>query len=144
MVGFKTVGEGAWAVEQCFNLWLAQERAASDDLLDLAEGAQRVIRDWIGQIARDSAAEPDPTPLVRAAQTVREGGVFEYAHALPGMPAVPKSDGSAPAAIIDALPAKGNIEHSEATTADPELRRGRPISEAESHPQRVRPVSGQD
>jgi HPt (histidine-containing phosphotransfer) domain-containing protein len=36
MVGFKTVGEGAWAVEQCFNLWLAQERQASDDLLQLA------------------------------------------------------------------------------------------------------------
>ncbi len=90
MVGFKTVGEGAWAVEQCFNLWLAQERAASDDLLDLAEGAQRVIRDWIGQIARNPAAEPDPIPLVRSAQAVREGGVFEYAHALPGMPACPK------------------------------------------------------
>ena len=112
MVGFKTVGEGAWAVEQCFNLWLAQERAASDDLLDLAEGAQRVIRDWINQIARNPAAEPDPIPLVRSAQTVREGGAFEYAHALPGMPTAPKSDGSAPAVVIDALPAKtddGNI-----------------------------------
>ena len=84
MVGFKTVGEGAWAVEQCFNLWLAQERAASDDLLDLAEGAQRVIRDWISQIARNPAAEPDPIPLVRSAQAVREGGAFEYAHACPG------------------------------------------------------------
>ena len=110
MVGFKTVGEGAWAVEQCFNLWLAQERAASDDLLDLAEGAQRVIRDWVGQIARNPAAEPDPTPLVRSAQTVREGGAFEYAHALPGMPAVPKSDGSAPAVVIDALPVKASFE----------------------------------
>jgi hypothetical protein len=33
MVGFKTVGEAAWGVEQCFNLWLAQERPANDDLL---------------------------------------------------------------------------------------------------------------
>ena len=108
MVGFKTVGEGAWAVEQCFNLWLAQERAASDDLLDLADGAQRVIRDWVDQIARHPAAEPDPIPLVRAAQTVREGGAFEYPHALPGMPATPKSDGSAPAVVTDALPANAN------------------------------------
>ena len=118
MVGFKTVGEGAWAVEQCFNLWLAQERAASDDLLDLAEGAQRVIRDWIGQIARNPAAEPDPIPLVRAAQAVREGGVFEYAHELPGSPVVPKSDGSAPAVIIDALPAKGDTEAIELTLGE--------------------------
>ena len=104
MVGFKTVGEGAWAVEQCFNLWLAQERAASDDLLDLAEGSQRVIRDWVNQIARNPGAEPDPTPLVRSAQAVREGGAFEYPHSLPGTPPSPKSDGSAPAATIDALP----------------------------------------
>ena len=118
MVGFKTVGEGAWAVEQCFNLWLAQERAASDDLLDLAEGAQRVIRDWVSQIARNPAAEPDPIPLVRAAQAVREGGAFEYAHALPGSPVVPKSEGSAPAVVIDALPAKGDNEDVELTIAD--------------------------
>ncbi|MEO8186289.1 MAG: Hpt domain-containing protein, partial [Burkholderiaceae bacterium] len=118
MVGFKTVGEGAWAVEQCFNLWLAQERAASDDLLDLAEGAQRVIRDWISQIARNPAAEPDPIPLVRSAQAVREGGAFEYAHALPGSPVVPKSDGSAPAVVIDALPAKSDNEDTELTIAD--------------------------
>ncbi|MDQ3445705.1 MAG: Hpt domain-containing protein, partial [Pseudomonadota bacterium] len=116
MVGFKTVGEGAWAVEQCFNLWLAQERAASDDLLDLAEGAQRVIRDWIGQIARNPTAEPDPIPLVRSAQAVREGGVFEYAHALPGMPPVPKSDGSAPAVVFDALPTKVDSKNIEAKT----------------------------
>ncbi|MEP6607114.1 MAG: Hpt domain-containing protein [Burkholderiaceae bacterium] len=108
MVGFKTVGEGAWGVEQCFNLWLAQERAASDDLLDLAAGAQRIILDWISQIANDPAAEPDPTALVRAAQAVREGGAFEYPHPLPGMPPVPKSDGSAPAAAMDALPWKTN------------------------------------
>ncbi|MGZ8994529.1 MAG: Hpt domain-containing protein, partial [Burkholderiaceae bacterium] len=118
MVGFKTVGEGAWAVEQCFNLWLAQEREASDDLLDLAEGAQRVIRDWIGQIARNPAAEPDPIPLVRSAQAVREGGVFEYAHALPGMPPVPKSDGSAPAVVFDALPTKADSKNIEAEAVD--------------------------
>ncbi|MGH6612480.1 MAG: Hpt domain-containing protein [Burkholderiaceae bacterium] len=108
MVGFKTVGEGAWAVEQCFNLWLAQERPASDDLLDLAAGAQRVIRDWVNQIARNPGAEPDPTPLVRSAQAVREGGAFEYALAMPGVETVPKVDGSAPAVVIDALPVNDN------------------------------------
>jgi len=119
MVGFKTVGEGAWGVEQCFNLWLAQEREASDDLLDLAEGAQRVILDWVNQIARNAAAEPDPTPLVRAAQTVREGGAFEYPLGLPGSPPVPKSDGSAPAAVVDALPK--TIGHSQADQQSDEI-----------------------
>ena len=40
MVGFKTVGDGAWSIEQCLNLWLAQERAASDDLLELIDAGR--------------------------------------------------------------------------------------------------------
>ena len=105
MVGFKTVGEGAWGVEQCFNLWLAQERAATDDLIDLASGAQRVIRQWVDAIAARPDTLLDPGPLVRAAQRVREGGVFEYEGELPGAVAIPKSEGStAQQAGRDALP----------------------------------------
>jgi chemosensory pili system protein ChpA (sensor histidine kinase/response regulator) len=104
MVGFKTVGEGAWGVEQCFNLWLAQERQASDDLLQLGAAAERVIRDWISRIAADPAAEPDPVALVKAAQRVREGGVFEYEGMLPEEAFAPKSDGSAPELRAAALP----------------------------------------
>ncbi|MGE5161295.1 MAG: Hpt domain-containing protein, partial [Betaproteobacteria bacterium] len=83
MVGFKTIGEGAWGVEQCFNLWLAQERPATEDLIDLAAGAQRVIRHWVRTIAAHPEAVLDPTALVEAAQRVREGGAFEYNGELP-------------------------------------------------------------
>ena len=83
MVGFKTIGEGAWGVEQCFNLWLAQERPATEDLIDLAAGAQRVIRHWVRVIAAHPDAVLDPDALVRAAQRVREGGAFEYEGELP-------------------------------------------------------------
>jgi chemosensory pili system protein ChpA (sensor histidine kinase/response regulator) len=105
MVGFKHIGEGAWGVEQCFNLWLAQERPATDDLIDLADGAQRVIRAWVDTIDRDAQANIDPTPLVLAAQRVREGGMFEYA-ALPPGDAPPKPDGGAPELHDVALPAQ--------------------------------------
>ena len=84
MVGFKHIGEGAWGVEQCFNLWLAQERPATDDLIDLADGAQRVIRAWVDTIDRDPFANIDPTPLVLASQRVREGGMFEIRGAAAG------------------------------------------------------------
>ena len=103
MVGFKHIGEGAWGVEQCFNLWLAQERPATDDLIDLAEGAQRVIRAWIDLITADAYASIDPTPLVLASQRVREGGMFEFA-ALPPGAAPPKPNGSAPGKPDAALP----------------------------------------
>ena len=103
MVGFKHIGEGAWGVEQCFNLWLAQERPATDDLIDLADGAQRVIRAWIDTIDADAHANIDPTPLVVASQRVREGGMFEFA-ALPPGAAPPKPEGSAPGKSDAALP----------------------------------------
>ncbi len=119
MVGFKHLGEGAWGVEQCFNLWLAQERPATDDLLELADGAQRVIRAWVDTIERDPAAPIDPTPLVLASQRVREGGMFEFSGGLPAGDAPPKPDGSAPGVQDDALPAESNQPAGDPAAAQP-------------------------
>lgn len=103
MVGLKHFGEAAWAVEQCFNLWLAQERPASDDLIALGRVAAQVMRGWIATIAGNSHAQIEVSPLVRAAQRVREGGRFEFDGPLPsvslsrpapGLPTDPKSGGS--------------------------------------------------
>ncbi|HUL64262.1 MAG TPA: Hpt domain-containing protein [Burkholderiaceae bacterium] len=89
MVGLKQFGEGAWAIEQCFNLWLAQERAANDDLIELAATAHRLMREWITAMATNPRAPVDVHELVAAAQRVREGAPFEY-----GSSAPPKSQGS--------------------------------------------------
>lgn len=112
MVGFKHIGEGAWGVEQCFNLWLAQERPATDDLMGLADGAQRTIRRWVDAIEHNVQAQIDPAPLVQAAQRVREGGVFDGS-ALPGADEAtppPKTDGSAPVVLDVALPGSTTLE----------------------------------
>jgi chemosensory pili system protein ChpA (sensor histidine kinase/response regulator) len=77
MVGLKQFGEAAWAVEQCFNLWLAQERPASADLLDLGQAIAAQMRDWIARIARDPRADLAVAGWVGAAQRVREGSAFE-------------------------------------------------------------------
>jgi len=74
MIGQKQFGDCAWAVEQCFNLWLAQERPASDDLIRLGAAASALMRGWISGIAQGRAAELPIVPLVQAAQRVREGG----------------------------------------------------------------------
>jgi len=73
MVGLADYGEGAWAVEQCFNAWLSQERAATDDLIALAAAARRLMGDWTRRIRLDPTATIDPQPLVDAAHRVREG-----------------------------------------------------------------------
>jgi chemosensory pili system protein ChpA (sensor histidine kinase/response regulator) len=96
MVGLKQFGEGAWAIEQCFNLWLAQERPANDDLIELAAIAHRLMREWITAIASNPRVSVDVNELVAAAQRVREGAPFEYSGA-----AAPTSVGSA--AESDAL-----------------------------------------
>jgi chemosensory pili system protein ChpA (sensor histidine kinase/response regulator) len=59
MVGLKQFGEGAWGIEQCFNLWLAQERPAADDLIQLADAAHHLMRGWISAIASDPHAPID-------------------------------------------------------------------------------------
>ncbi|MEG0820090.1 MAG: Hpt domain-containing protein [Burkholderiaceae bacterium] len=76
MVGLKPFGEGAWAAEQCFNLWLAQERPATDDLIQLAVAARHVMAGWVDAIESNPAAALDFEPLVLAASRVREGGAF--------------------------------------------------------------------
>ncbi|MFN7780360.1 MAG: Hpt domain-containing protein [Betaproteobacteria bacterium] len=74
MVGLTQFGEAAWAVEQTFNLWLAQERPAGDDLLALATGASVLMRGWLLAIGADPATELDIAALAAAAQQVRDGG----------------------------------------------------------------------
>jgi chemosensory pili system protein ChpA (sensor histidine kinase/response regulator) len=84
MVGLTDFGEGAWAVEQCFNAWLSQERAATDDLIALAAAARRIMAGWLRAIRADAAARIDAQPLAEAAHRVREGQPFAIdAAALP-------------------------------------------------------------
>jgi len=100
MVGLASYGEGAWAVEQCFNTWLSQERAATDDLIALAAAARTLMGDWTRRIRLDPDAAIDPQPLIDAAHRVREGQPFEIESAAlqPAGEAMPE-----PAAGIDIL-----------------------------------------
>jgi chemosensory pili system protein ChpA (sensor histidine kinase/response regulator) len=76
MVGLREFGEFAWALEQCFNVWLAQERPANADLLELALASADRMRDWIEALRLDEGAQVDAQALVHAAHVVRDGGPF--------------------------------------------------------------------
>jgi chemosensory pili system protein ChpA (sensor histidine kinase/response regulator) len=82
MVGLKDFGEFAWALEQCFNVWLAQERPANADLLNLASASADRMRDWIEALRNDPTANVDASPLIHAAHVVRDGGKFELPYTL--------------------------------------------------------------
>lgn len=79
MVGLRDFGDVAWGVEQCFNLWLAQERPASDDLLGLAQAVATQMREWIDRIAREPSFALDGTRWIEAAQQVRNSSTAEGA-----------------------------------------------------------------
>ncbi|MCU0951978.1 MAG: Hpt domain-containing protein [Burkholderiaceae bacterium] len=65
MVGLKQFGEAAWGVEQCFNLWLAQERPANEDLVALARATAGQMREWIGVLSARPSAVLDVAPTAR-------------------------------------------------------------------------------
>jgi chemosensory pili system protein ChpA (sensor histidine kinase/response regulator) len=119
MVGLKQFGEAAWGVEQCFNLWLAQERAASDDLLGLASALATEMRGWIGRISQNPRVDLPVAPWVQAAQRVREGGAFDsaVAGATSRADSAPKSSGSAAPEAPTALSQDGASTRGGADTA---------------------------
>ena len=82
MVGLRDFGEFAWALEQCFNVWLAQERAANDDLINLAQASADRMRDWIEALRSDPTAHIDASAFIHAAHVVRDGGHFEMPYSL--------------------------------------------------------------
>ncbi len=82
MVGLADFGEFAWAVEQCFNVWLAQERPANADLLNLAGASADRMRDWIEALRIDPDAHIDAGAFIHAAHVVRDGGGFSLPYTL--------------------------------------------------------------
>jgi len=112
MVGLKSFGEGAWSIEQCFNLWLSQERAASDDLIQLAATARALMRDWIARIAKDPGTPIDSDALIQAAHRVRAGGAFSAAGIV--APATPP----APVQVETKPESKIELEHADVQHVD--------------------------
>ncbi|MFN3296656.1 Hpt domain-containing protein [Caldimonas sp.] len=111
MVGLNDFGEAAWACEQLYNTWLADQKPASDDLLAFTGEVLDYLAAWIGEIA----ARVDPThhsiPVRTAADAMRLEGRRLAVHAPGGptavsMPAeLPVAEPPAPAAPVVELPA---------------------------------------
>ena len=72
MVGLAEFGEFAWSLEQCFNLWLSQERPASPALLDLAQRSAARLRQWVGLLGTDPRAVVEASDLISEANRLRD------------------------------------------------------------------------
>lgn len=104
MVGFTEFGEAAWAMEQMMNSWLAEQKPARPELLQLAGAALQGLGRWVEDIAQGAEAPPwAAAPFRRSADAMRLHGLLEPLE-LPGevAPAAPATGASVP---VDAAPA---------------------------------------
>ncbi len=71
MVGLNEYGEAAWAFEQLLNGWLAEQKPASDELIQLAGHAMSAFAAWIEDIANHSDNHWDPAAFRESADAMR-------------------------------------------------------------------------
>jgi chemosensory pili system protein ChpA (sensor histidine kinase/response regulator) len=83
MVGLDQFADAGAAIERVMNQWLAEARAASDDLLALLDYATAEMTTWVDQLAAAGASQRSGAALVAASAQVQEGGPFVMPAAAP-------------------------------------------------------------
>ena len=86
MVSLDSFAEGAAAVERVMNLWLAEARSATPELLALLRQAHAELSAWVDELAAGGASRRDSAALVAAAARVQEGGAAAPEPALEEIP----------------------------------------------------------
>jgi chemosensory pili system protein ChpA (sensor histidine kinase/response regulator) len=76
MVGLTAFADAAASLERVMNLWLAEERPASEDLLAMIEWAAPQLGDWVAELAAGGASGRDAAAITRAAEGVQQDGKF--------------------------------------------------------------------
>ncbi len=72
MVGLTDFGEAAWACEQLYNAWLADQRPADEALLTFTTGVLDELSDWVEDIAARRDGGRQPHAIAAAALALRE------------------------------------------------------------------------
>ncbi|MDB5731504.1 MAG: hybrid sensor histidine kinase/response regulator [Variovorax sp.] len=113
MVGLSAFGDAAWTLEQLLNTWLADQRAATPDLLSVTEAALTHFGQWAESIASGEGPAWQGAPFWQAADALRQGESFS-------MPAHP----------VEADAGVTEVEAAPAATKFPE----RPVGPAQEEP----------
>jgi chemosensory pili system protein ChpA (sensor histidine kinase/response regulator) len=98
MVGFNEFGEAAWAMEQMMNGWLAEQKPAPPELLQLSNAALQALGLWVEDIATGNDAGRSAAPFRVSADAMRQDGRFVDLEA-PGATAVPVAAAPTPAPV---------------------------------------------
>jgi len=71
MVGLNEFGEASWSMEQLLNAWLAEQKPASHELVNLADKAMQGLGRWVEAIANGDDAPWTAQPFRKAADGLR-------------------------------------------------------------------------
>ncbi|KFI06276.1 Hpt domain-containing protein [Massilia sp. BSC265] len=74
MVSLDSFAEAAAAVERVMNLWLAEARSATPELLALLRQAHAELSAWVADLVASGSSTRDNATIVAAAARVQEGG----------------------------------------------------------------------
>ena len=74
MVGLNDFGESAWAYEQLLNNWLAEQRPASDELIQASSTAMHAFGRWVDDIAAHSPTVWNVQDFRKSADALRLRG----------------------------------------------------------------------
>jgi chemosensory pili system protein ChpA (sensor histidine kinase/response regulator) len=87
MVGLARFADTAAAIERVMNVWLAEARSASPDLLALLERTHAQLSAWVADLVATGTSSRAGEALIGAAAQVQEGGAFVL-----DAPAAPQAD----------------------------------------------------
>lgn len=71
MVSFNEFGEAGWALEQMMNSWLAEQKPARPELLQLSRAALQGLGQWVEDIAAGTDAGWSAAPFRQSADAMR-------------------------------------------------------------------------
>jgi chemosensory pili system protein ChpA (sensor histidine kinase/response regulator) len=91
MVSLDEFAAGAAALERVMNVWLADGRAATPDLLDLVDYAHAELAPWVAELAANGRSARGNAGLIAAAERVQGGGAFGVDSGAPAAPVAPEA-----------------------------------------------------
>jgi chemosensory pili system protein ChpA (sensor histidine kinase/response regulator) len=133
MVGLTELGDTAWRLEQLMNGWLAENKAASSELLRLIGRARGVFQDWVSALQANQVVALPVAALLAAVDRVAQGQTLEAAPAASAAASLETAAEAAVAAEVAAGPEAGPV-----SAGEPDLEIA-PFAQAEWQPLPVAP-----
>nr|WP_315260311.1 Hpt domain-containing protein [uncultured Duganella sp.] len=111
MVGLNQFADAAHAVEKVLNVWLAEQRPATDALFDLLNSVAQEMRAWVAELVASGVSSRNADALIAAAARVQEGGEAELVAVPTAPPVVSHGNVIEFPSITPTAPRDDNVKH---------------------------------